>query len=185
MKTFSISSLRPWGGALLAGAGALLLTLWHPEAGWRLWTLEGENLLTLLEFLPPIFVLMGLFDAWVPREQVVAHLGESSGLRGTVLALVLGSLAAGPLYAAFPIAVLMLQKGAGRYAVFVFVGAWSTLKIPMVLFEVQSLGASFALTRYALSLGGVLGIAFILDRLSHHISPPRAENFSLSPPHTH
>ncbi|HQH78897.1 MAG TPA: permease [Synergistaceae bacterium] len=176
------SFLQIWGAPLATVGGTLLLALWSPETGRHIWALERENLLSLLQFIPPIFVLIGLFDAWVPREQVVAHLGEHSGLRGTALALALGSLAAGPLYAAFPVATLMLQKGAGRFPVFVFVGAWSTLKLPMVLFEVQSLGMSFALTRYALSLGGVLAIALILERLSRRISPPLSENSLLPPP---
>ncbi len=40
----------------------------------------------MLGVIPPIFILLGLLDTWVPREKVVNHLGAGSGLRGLSLA---------------------------------------------------------------------------------------------------
>ncbi len=117
---------------------------------------------TFFSFLPPVFILLGLFECWVPRDKVVAHLGHQAGLKGLLIALFLGAAAAGPLYLAFPVAEVLRQKGAGVFQVMVFIGAWSTLKIPMFLFEVANLGTSFALTRYAFSLFGIMIIAKIL-----------------------
>jgi hypothetical protein len=39
------------------------------------------------------------------------------------------------------------------------------MKVPMLLFEIQNLGARFALTRYAMSFLGVFSIAYFLDKL--------------------
>ena len=47
----------------------------------------------------------------------------------------------------------------------IFIGAWSTLKIPMFLFETQFLGLEFSVTRWICSLVGIVLIAFVMDRL--------------------
>lgn len=126
-------------------------------------TLYG-NIKEMLSVIPPIFILMGLADVYVPRETVVRFMGEGSRARGIVLAILLGALAAGPLYAAFPIAAMMLLKGASFFNVMVFVGAWSTLKVPMFLFETASLGARFSVTRWLLNVPLLIAIAWLVDR---------------------
>jgi hypothetical protein len=78
---------------------------------------------------------------------MIRYMGEGSGLKGILLSMFIGSAAAGPLYAAFPVSAVFMKKGVSFSNVMIFIGAWSTTKIPMVLFEFQSLGARFALTR--------------------------------------
>ncbi|HPR76349.1 MAG TPA: permease, partial [Oscillospiraceae bacterium] len=70
----------------------------------------------------------------------------------------------GPLYAAFPVAGVMLKKGSSLFNVFVFVGAWSTTKIPMLTFEAASMGPTFMLVRLGLSIIGILIIAAITEK---------------------
>ncbi|MCX6090508.1 MAG: permease [Candidatus Atribacteria bacterium] len=144
---------------------SVVVFLFFPREGARVYRVVGQNILFMLEIIPPIFLLLGLFDVWVSREKVTQHLGDRSGLKGTGISIALGALAAGPLYAAFPIAEVMLRKGTSLRNIFLFIGAWSTMKIPMLLFELQSLGARFALTRYAMSFLGIFCIAFFLDKL--------------------
>ena len=91
-------------------------------------------------------------------------MGEGSGLRGILLAFLLGSAAAGPLYAAFPVAQVLLKKGASMRNVFILLGAWSTTKIPMLMFELTNMGARFTLTRLIVDLAGILLIALALER---------------------
>lgn len=124
----------------------------------------------MLAIIPPIFVLLGLLDEWVPREVLSRYVGDGSGVRGVVIAFVLGSAAAGPLYGAFPVALVLMSKGASFFNVLVLVGAWSTTKIPMLLFEFQALGAPFALTRLVLNIPAILAIAWLITRIV-----PRAE----------
>ena len=117
----------------------------------------------MLLVIPPIFILLGLLDVWVPRETMVHFLGEGSGLKGIVIAVLLGTAAAGPLYAAFPVAGIFLKKGAKFSNVVLFLGAWSTTKVPMVAFEVASLGPLFGFVRLGLSLVGISIIALIMN----------------------
>jgi uncharacterized membrane protein YraQ (UPF0718 family) len=42
----------------------------------------------MLLVIPPIFILLGLLDVWVPKEKV-KFMGEGSGLKGVLLAIFL------------------------------------------------------------------------------------------------
>jgi len=86
-------------------------------------------------------------------------MGEGSGIRGPILAFLLGSFAAGPLYGAFPFAAVLMKKGARFSNILIFIGAWSTTKIPMLLFEIASLGPRFALSRLVIDIAGIILIA--------------------------
>lgn len=156
--------MRRYAGSLAALLACLLYGALRPDRAATLALLAGSHFLTVLALLPPVFILLGLFDAWVPRERVTALIGERSGLVGAGLALFMGSFAAGPLYLAFPIAETFLRKGTGLFNVLVFIGAWSTMKIPMLLFEIQSLGLPFAAIRYALSFLGIFWIAWAVEK---------------------
>ncbi len=120
----------------------------------------------MLLVIPPVFILLGFLDVWVPRETMVRFMGEGSGLLGATLAVVFGSAAAGPLYAAFPIAAVFLKKGASFRNVIIFIGAWSTTKVPMFLFELSALGPKFAVTRLLVNIPGIMLIAWALEKLT-------------------
>jgi len=105
--------------------------------------------------------LIGLLDGWVDRDRVTSLLGEGAGVTGAITALVLGSLAAGPVYAAFPAAAVLLGKGSRLANALVFVGAWSTTKIPLLLFEASAMGWKITLARLAVDVPGVLAIAWL------------------------
>lgn len=120
----------------------------------------------MLLVIPPVFVLLGLLDVWVPREMMVKYMGEGSGLLGAALAVALGSAAAGPLYAAFPVAAVFMKKGARFFNVLLFLGAWSTTKIPMLLFELSAMGSVFTLTRLGMSLIGITLIALTVNQFT-------------------
>lgn len=57
-------------------------------------------------------------------------------------------------------------KGAKFTNILIFIGAWSTLKVPMFLFEMSALGYNFAITRWIASLIGVIFMAFIIDKMT-------------------
>jgi len=126
--------------------------------------LSVETLLQMAYILPPIFLLLGLLDVWVPKETMVKYMGEGSGLKGIVLSIMIGSAAAGPLYGAFPVAVVFMKKGVKFTNVLIFIGAWSTTKIPMFLFEMTSLGVPFAFTRLFVDIPGIILMAFLLEK---------------------
>jgi hypothetical protein len=160
------SLLRRYMYAIAAATAMAALLIFWPgvglPAGGRLLNGVGE----MLTVLPPIFVMLGLLDVWVPRETMVRFMGDGSGIKGSLLAIFLGSAAAGPLYAAFPVAAVFMKKGAKFSNVVLFLGAWSTTKVPMVLFELSSMGPLFTFTRLGLSLVGISVIAALVNRLT-------------------
>jgi uncharacterized membrane protein YraQ (UPF0718 family) len=159
------AALRSW--LLLAASVAATAVTWlvSREAGAKAVTGTLASLREMAFVLPPIFIILGLLDVWVPRERMVKYLGEGSGVRGVLIAFVLGSAAAGPLYGAFPVAQVLLRKGASMRNVLVLLGAWSTTKIPMLLFEFANLGPQFTFTRLGMDLVGIAAIAIVMDRL--------------------
>jgi len=123
-----------------------------------------SQLKTMILVIPAIFILLGLLDAWVPRSTMIKFMGEDSGLKGIFLAFLLGSCAAGPLYGAFPVAAVLIKKGAKFSNIMIFIGAWSTTKIPMILFEASSLGWKFTILRFSLNLIAIPLIAQAIEK---------------------
>ena len=95
---------------------------------------------------------------------MIKFMGEKSGVIGVLLAFLLGSAAAGPLYAAFPVAAVLLKKGSKFSNVLIMIGAWSTTKIPLLLFEASSMGIKFMITRFILNIFGIAIIAYTVER---------------------
>jgi len=118
----------------------------------------------MFSFLPALFILIGLFDVWVPKETITKHIGEESGLKGTVIVIFLAMLQAGPLYGAFPVAHLLWKKGISVRNVFIYLGAFSTLKIPMLTFETAFLGVKFSLLRTLVTIPVFIAIGVIMER---------------------
>ena len=135
-----------------------------PDIGLKSLSLTKQNFIEMISVIPPIFILLGLLDVWVDRATMMKYTGKGSGLKGVLIAFLLGSAAAGPLYAAFPVAGVMLKKGSSLFNVFIFIGAWSTTKIPLLTFEAASLGLTFTITRLVLSIIGILIIAVTTEK---------------------
>ncbi|MDK2562090.1 permease [Romboutsia sedimentorum] len=146
--------------AILMILTLIFMDTFLPQKGNIAISMTLQNVKEMIKVIPPIFILLGLLDVWVPKEKMIKYLGEDSGIVGILIALLLGSASAGPLYAAFPIAGTLLKKGASLFNVLIFIGAWSTTKLPMILFEASSLGWKFTLTRLVLDIVVIFTIAF-------------------------
>lgn len=155
--------IKRYGFFLLLALINIAIIILYPELGIKSINLTWKNTIEMMSIIPPIFILLGLLDVWVPRESMIKYMGDKSGFKGALLAFFLGSAAAGPLYAAFPIAGVLLKKGSKFSNVLIFIGAWSTTKIPMLLFEYSSMGYSFTLTRFIINIFGIAAIAFITE----------------------
>lgn len=119
----------------------------------------------MLQIVPPIFVLIGLLDVWVPRETMIKLMGEKSGFTGIMIAFIFGSFAAGPLVGAFPLAMIMLKKGA-RYAnVLFFMMIWASAKLPVLFFQISTLGLKFTLVSNMVLITLFLIGSFLIEKL--------------------
>lgn len=156
--------LKRYRFSLVMVALIIALRAAFPQVGAVAVDTVGYSFKEMLSVIPPVFVLLGLLDVWVPRETMIKYMGEGSGIKGILISVFLGSAAAGPLYVAFPLAGVFMKKGAKFSNVLIFIGAWSTTKIPMFLFELSALGARFAITRMIASLVGIFIIANVVER---------------------
>jgi uncharacterized membrane protein YraQ (UPF0718 family) len=127
-----------------------------------------NNLLVFLKemivFLPFMFILIGLADVWISKDKAEKHIGENAGIKGTIYVILLSMLQAGPLYGAFPVTYLLWNKGASIRNIFIYLGAFSTLKIPMLMFEVGFLGLKFSLIRTLVTLPIIIFIAVLMEK---------------------
>lgn len=126
---------------------------------------SGFYLKEMLMIMPVIFVLTSLLDSWVPKNTIIRFLGQKSGIKGTILSFVLGSISAGPIYAAFPFCVMLHKKGASIRNVVIILSSWAVIKIPMLLNEVKFLGFKFMIIRWILTIIAILIFAWITSKI--------------------
>jgi len=117
----------------------------------------------MVTFIPFLFIIVGLFDVWFPKEQVEKHIGQESGMKGILIVIVLAMLQAGPLYGAFPVAYILYKKGASIKNIFIYLGAFTSLKIPMVGMEIGYLGIQFTLARTLVSLPLFITVGYFME----------------------
>jgi uncharacterized membrane protein YraQ (UPF0718 family) len=120
----------------------------------------------MIILVPCIFALIGLMDVWIPNQWIQQRIGEDSGLRGAIYVVMLAVFQGGPLYGAFPVAHLLWKKGCSMRNVFIYLGAFSTVKAPMMLFEAAFLGWKFTLVRSAAALPVFICIAEVMAAYS-------------------
>ncbi len=149
---------------ILTGQLAIMgLSFSYPEVTKQAWLNSFHFMTDILMILPPVLLLVGLLDAWAPVGAIETHLGRDSGVQGMCLALAMGSVAAGPLFAAFPIVASFASKG-GRIAnAIIFLGAWATIKIPMLMMESQFIGVKFSLLRLVLTIPSIILIGLLME----------------------
>ncbi|WP_346933574.1 permease [Clostridium sp.] len=124
-----------------------------------------SSFIQMLSVLPPIMILLGLIDVWIPRETLVKYMGDNSGVTGVAIAMLIGSIAAGPMYAAFPFTAVLLRKGVKFSNVIIFMNAWCVTKISTLLFEVSAIGFKFTISRLIIDIPGVIIMGYIVHYL--------------------
>ena len=143
----------------------LLLAFLLPEIATRSAAVSLTYFKEMSLVLPPVFMLMGLLEVWVPKEKIKQLIGRKSGIKGMFFAFLMGTLPTGPLYMAFPMAGALLNKGARVSNIVIFLGAWAAIKIPQLIAETEFLGLQFTALRFILTLPAVIIIGLIMERL--------------------
>lgn len=146
----------------------------------------GSNFLSffleMIQVLPAVFLLIGLFDVWVKRETIEKHLGKEGGAKSYFWVFILAAPMAGGLLPALPIAYELHKKGARFSVVLSFLGAVGIGRVPMVLFESTFLGFRFSLIRLLASIPIVIVTAIFmgryLDRTNYKIPEEQVKNES-------
>jgi len=165
--------------ALPWAAGGTVFLMWGASRFWPAFSF-GERagrasfgmIREMAGILPVMFILVGLFEVWVPRKSIERFLGREAGWKAVPWLILLATVQAGPLYGAFPVAVGLARKGCSPRNVFIYLGAFSTLKIPLLTFEIGFLGLPFSLARVLISLPAFILVGVLVDRLVPGWTPP-------------
>ncbi len=121
----------------------------------------------MLLIMPVVFVLTALLDVWVPKDKILRLLGHDAGIRGILLSFLIGSVSAGPIYAAFPMCVMLYKKGASLRNIIIILSAWAVIKVPMLLNEAKYLGFRFMAIRWLLTVAAIIVFSWITSRMVH------------------
>jgi len=119
----------------------------------------------MIMIMPVIFVMTALLDLWVPKEKIMKYLGKEAKVKGIVLSLALGSISAGPIYAAFPLCVMLHKKGASIKNLVIILSAWAVIKVPMLLNELKFLGFEFMAVRWVLTVIAIIVFSGITAKI--------------------
>ncbi len=122
-------------------------------------------IIEMLQIIPVVFILTSLIEAWVPKKVIMNNLGEKSGIKGPIISLFLGSVSAGPIYAAFPICKMLLKKGASIANIVVILSAWAVIKVPMLANEAKFLSPKFMAVRWVLTTISIFIMAYVISAI--------------------
>ncbi|MCW8840057.1 MAG: hypothetical protein OQK96_03680 [Gammaproteobacteria bacterium] len=144
-------------GAVLTLYG--LVALIDPQAAAHAWQQFDRAMRQLLPMLGVIFVLLLLVDRLAGRRQVIRLLGEGSGLRGWLTALLGGIIAAGPIYLWYGLAAELRAKGMrnGLLVTFLYSRA---VKLPLLPLLIHYFGLAYTLvlTGYLILFALISGV---------------------------
>jgi uncharacterized membrane protein YraQ (UPF0718 family) len=156
--------LADYRWVLLIAVADLLVWLFWPAQAAPVVRNTWDYFVEMVIILIPVAVLMGLFEVWVPKQLIGKYLGRESGWKGIALSFLFGTAPTGPLYAAFPIAAMLLQKGASPLNVVIFLNTWAAIKIPQLLVETKFLGPAFMLVRLALTVPSAIVMGWLIQQ---------------------
>ncbi len=159
-KAADVPSPRP----MMDGAAWFFVVLALISASALVWVkgfdallTAGEKASSLLLTVAPM-ILVGLFLGGLVKEitdpqRIAPILGTQSGVRGLVIATLLGAATPGGPFAAFPIVYALSLAGADIGAVIAYLTAWSVLGLHrLVIWELPLLGSDFVIARMLASL---------------------------------
>lgn len=139
--------------------------LYDSKIGKSALSFSGKNFINFIFVLTPVFICIGLMDVWIERDKMIRIMGADSGIKGIAVAILSGLITAVPIYALLPVAGVLLKKGCRISNALLFLCTSASIRIPLLLFEISSLGVRFTLIRFGLNIFVVFAIAFITEGL--------------------
>jgi len=150
---------------IVVAAAYILMFIIKPDMGVISIKNSSYYIKEMLMIMPVIFVLTALLDTWVAKEKITKYLGKESKVKGIILSFVLGSISAGPIYAAFPMCVMLHKKGASVRNLVIILSSWAVIKVPMLLNEAKFLGMKFMAIRWVLTVIAIVVFSWIAAKI--------------------
>ncbi len=170
-----IEKLKKNGFLVFVGAIYLVLIFINTEKAMLSVNNSWYYIKEMLIIMPVVFLLTSLLEAWIPKKVIMSNLGEKSGFKGSLISILLGSISAGPIYAAFPICKTLIKKGASISNIVVILSTWAVIKVPMLANEAKFLSPKFMATRWVLTTIAILIMGYIVSSLVRKEDIPMEE----------
>ncbi len=153
----------------------IVMTIVSPSLGQQSVKNSAYYIKEMLLIMPVIFILTALLDTWVPRDRIEKYLGRDAKAKGVFLSFVIGSISAGPIYAAFPMCIMLHKKGASIRNIIIILSSWAVIKIPMLINEAKFLGPRFMAWRWVLTIVAIIIFSWIADKIVKEEDLPEEE----------
>ncbi len=121
----------------------------------------GIQFLKQLPMIISIFLVVGLFDEFVPKSVVMAFVGKGNEILSILSSAILGTIVMGPVSSAYPLGALLLKKGATITATAIFLNSWVMVGFVTVPYEISVFGKRFTLTRNIIAFIGAIVIGIL------------------------
>ncbi len=135
-----------------------------PERAERALASGMKTFASVLLLILAVFCLIGLLQVWIRRDQIVRLLGQNSGFRGFLIAILCGTFLMGPPYIIFPLLLQIKEQGA-RWAIVVTVLSCYAVKLQMLPVEAQFLGWGFTLLRSLIIVVIAIPVGMLIEKI--------------------
>ncbi|WBW97322.1 permease [Oceanirhabdus sp. W0125-5] len=139
-----------------------ILFIYNIELGISALSQSKYFFIEMIQIMPPIFILISLIQTWVPTKVIMNNFGDGAGAKGKLLSFAIGSLSAGPIYAAFPVCKILLNKGASVENIIIILSSWAVVKVPMLINEAKFMGIKYMIIRWICTIIAILLMAKIM-----------------------
>ena len=153
------------GLGYLTLAGGVYVWVWKsksPEKAKMAAKSGGKAFGNVAVTLLSVFAIVGFLNVFVPTSFIRDALGSAGGALSLLTGTAIGSAAAGPPVAAYPIAQQLLDAGAWAPAIAAFIVSWTLVGFLSLPFEGQMFGTKFAVWRNVLSFGLAMVVGLIV-----------------------
>lgn len=151
-KIFTDNSFMVFTGiALLSGygcyvKGGIAAVLNGLEAAWAMLVFVGPRLLAA-------FVLAGFVQVLLPKELIIRWVGANSGMRGIMIASLVGVITPGGPMLSFPLVAALFKVGAGYGPLVAYLTSWELLSFyRAAIWDIPFMGMRFTGLRFCVSL---------------------------------
>ncbi len=111
-----------------------------------------------------VFVLMFITDLFLNPKRVEKYLGKQSGLKGWFIAIGIGILSAGPIYAWYAILADLKHRGMKKSLMATFLYS-RAVKLPLLPLMIHYFGIGYTLLLYLYLIGFAVVSGIVIQRL--------------------
>jgi len=143
----------------------LITFYFNPQAGKEALLAAFEILKMIIPILLVVFFLMALLYTFIDAKSISRHIGEQSGVRGWVIALVGGIFSHGPAYVWYPM-IANLRKHGAREGLLVAFFYTRSIKLPWLPLMVSYFGLAFTVVLTVLVILSAWIQGIIVDKFN-------------------